>query len=210
MSSTEQRFYWLLLGSSLAGIGITYFPGLWGQPASFWLSKLIATLSYFTILSNLAVAILAFSQLFFNQQDWALKLSHVKVQTAIAVYITITGLVYNLLLADTWEPQGIDILGDNLLHRVTPLLYVSFWFISVRGKPMNLAQTLPMLLFPVLYLVYWLIRGPVVGSYPYFFLDVGSFGYAQVLTNSVLLWFGFWLVACVYWAINRFTTPLYV
>jgi hypothetical protein len=210
MTTTERRFYWLLLGSALAGIGTTYFPGLWGQPARFWLSELIATLSYFTILSNLAIAILAFSQLFFNQANWALKLSQMKVQTAIAVYITITALVYNLLLADTWDPQGIEVFSDNLLHRVTPLLYVTFWFLNLRGKPMDLSQTLPMLVFPVLYLVYWLIRGPVVGAYPYFFIDVGSYGYAQVLTNGVLLWFGFWLVACVYWAVNRFTTPLYV
>ena len=123
---------------------------------------------------------------------------------------TWTGLVYNLLLADTWEPQGIDILSDNLLHRVTPLLYVTFWFISVRGKTMNLAHTLPILLFPVTYLIYWLVRGPLVGSYPYFFIDVASYGYAQVLINSVLLWFGFWLVALAYWAINKFTTPIYV
>ncbi|ATX75983.1 MAG: Pr6Pr family membrane protein [Reinekea forsetii] len=210
MTATEQRFYWLLLVSSLAGFATTYFPGLWGQPASFWLSELIATLSYFTILSNISIAVLAASQLFYSRTSWALTLSQMKVQTAIAVYITITGLVYNLLLADTWEPQGIDILSDNLLHRVTPLLYVTFWFISVRGKTMNLAHTLPILLFPVAYLIYWLVRGPLVGSYPYFFIDVASYGYAQVLINSVLLWFGFWLVALAYWAINKFTTPIYV
>ena len=96
------------------------------------------------------------------------------------------------------------------VHRVTPLLYVTFWFISVRGKTMNLAHTLPILLFPVAYLIYWLVRCPLVGSYPYFFIDVASYGYAQVLINSVLLWFGFWLVALAYWAINKFTTPIYV
>ncbi len=131
-------------------------------------------------------------------------------QTAIAVYITITGAVYHLLLADTWDPQGIDLLSDHLLHTVTPILYGLFWWFCVRGKHFQFKRTLTALIVPALFLVYWLIRGPIVGSYPYYFIDASQYGYAVVLINSIGLCFAFWLVGALYWALSEFTKPLYV
>lgn len=210
MSQTERIFYWLLLISATAGFATSYFPGVIGQPASFWLSDLIATLSYFTIISNIAVGVLAASQLFFPNHRLGFLLSSMSAQTAIAVYITVTGVIYHLLLADTWNPQGIDLVSDELLHTVTPILYVVFWFRCIRGKNMPIENTLKTLIVPAIFLVYWLIRGPLVGTYPYFFIDVDQYGYATVLMNSVGLCMVFWGLALVYWAINKFTTPLYV
>ena len=129
MTKKDTIFYWLLLVCSLSGFATSYFPGVIGKPASFWLSDLIATLSYFTIISNLAIAALAISQLFYSQTNMGLKFSRMTTQTALAVYITITGLTYHILLADTWDPQGIDLVSDHLLHTVTPILYCLFWFI---------------------------------------------------------------------------------
>jgi len=210
MSTKLKIFYWLLLLSSSAGFATSYFPGVIGKPAGFWLSDLIATLSYFTLLSNVAVGVLAVSQLFFEQKNWALKLSGMTAQTAIAVYISITGLVYHALLSDTWNPQGIDYVSDVLLHTVTPILYAAFWLSCVRGKIMPLKRTVPMLVVPFLFMVYWLIRGPIVGTYPYFFIDVSLYGYTQVMINGIMLCLGFWFMAFIYWAIANYTTPLYV
>ncbi len=39
--------------------------------------------------------------------------------------------------------------------------------------------------YPLAYLGYWLIRGPLVGYYPYFFIDVDALGY-----SGVALWSG--------------------
>jgi hypothetical protein len=132
------------------------------------------------------------------------------VQTSIAVYITITGLVYHFLLTDTWDPQGIDWVSDKLLHYVTPILYVLFWWNCVRGKLMPFKGTFWVLTVPALYLVYWLIRGPLVGSYPYYFLDAAQYGYGYVLINALGLCLLYWFVAVIYWALSKFWVPLYV
>ena len=112
MTATEQRFYWLLLVSSLAGFATTYFPGLWGQPASFWLSELIATLSYFTILSNISIAVLAASQLFYSRTSWALTLSQMKVQTAIAVYTHVRQAYWRVVFL--FSDLGVAFCSDSL------------------------------------------------------------------------------------------------
>lgn len=210
MSRKETLFYWLLLLSATAGFVTSYFPGVIGQPVGFWVSDFIATMSYFTIISNVAVGLLAASQLFFPQHALGLKLSAMSAQTAIAVYITVTGVIYHWLLADTWNPQGIDLVSDELLHTVTPILYVVFWFVCVRGKTMDIKSTLKTLIVPLLFLVYWLIRGPIIDFYPYFFIDVSQYGYATVLLNCLGLCLVFWGLAVLYWAINKHTTPLYV
>jgi hypothetical protein len=210
MSTRDKIFYWALLATSLAGFCTSYFPGVIGKNATFWLTDLIATLSYFTIISNLAITLLAISQLFFSQSKLGLALSSMTAQTGIAVYITITGLVYHIFLADTWEPKGIDLVSDELLHTITPILYALFWWFCIRGKHIMLKNTFPILLVPAAYLVYWLIRGPIVGTYPYFFIDAAQYGYTVVAINSILLCIGFWFVAAFYWALGKFTTPLYV
>lgn len=200
----------LVFASSLLGFVTSYFPGVWGEPASFWLSDLIATLSYFTIISNLMITLMSGALLFAPSGRLSQWSSTAGFQTGLAVYITITGLVYHALLADTWNPTGIDKVSDELLHTVTPILYVIYWWVGVRGKPLRLQRTLHMLSVPVLFLVYWLFRGAVIGSYPYFFMDINEFGAVQVTLNMLGLCLLFWFVAVMYWALNRYTTPLYV
>jgi hypothetical protein len=202
--------YSLLFVTSLAGFLTSYLPDVWGQPPGFWLSDFIVTVSYFTIVSNLLILLLATSQLFFSQTNFGVWMNSAAVQTAIAVYISITGIVYHWLLADTWNPQGIDLVSDWLLHTITPILYVVFWWAAVRGKVFTLKHTLQVFVVPLAYLGYWLIRGPIVGSYPYFFMDINEFGALQVTINLIGLSMVCWMFSLFYWALSRYTTPLYV
>jgi hypothetical protein len=50
-----------------------------------------------------------------------------------------------------------------------------------------LSQAMVWLAFPVVYLVYSLIRGPIVDWYPYPFLDPGHNGYGAVAVTSLML-----------------------
>ena len=82
--------------------------------------------SYFTILTNLLVAI-CFTYLYFNKKSkiktW---FSSPKTLTAINVYILVVGLVYNLVLRPLREAKGLEILADELLHAIVPLLFMIF------------------------------------------------------------------------------------
>lgn len=200
----------LLALCSLLGFLTSYLPGVWGTTASFWLSDLIATLSYFTIITNLLILAKCLLHLMRPETRLGLWVTSAGVETALAVYITVTGLVYHLFLADTWNPTGIDKVSDILLHTVTPVLYIVFWWFGVRGKTLPLKRTVYALSVPLIFLVYWLIRGPLIGAYPYFFMDITKYGVGPVMINMLGLCLVFWCIALFYWALNRFTTPLYV
>jgi hypothetical protein len=71
------------------------------------------------------------------------------VQTAIALYISLVGLGYSVLL----PRLGIQKVADTLLHDVIPVLYVLYW---VNFTPKGLMQgkdALRWLIFPLAYLV---------------------------------------------------------
>jgi magnesium-transporting ATPase (P-type) len=73
---------------------------------------IITFLSYFTILSNLLVAISTTIILTRqHQQDNFFKRE--TTLTAIAVYITIVGIVYNLILRHIWNPTGLQSIVDH-------------------------------------------------------------------------------------------------
>ena len=204
----ERTFCRLLLVSAVTGIAAPYLAAVVGQPMLIWWHKLVTTFGYFTNIANLAVALLAAGRLYFPRQSWSIALNSPTSRTAIAVYISMTGIVYHLLLAKHYEPQGVARLSDLLTHTLTPLLYVAYWLRCARGGSMALAHTVRIRYLPLLFLVYWLLRGALVGGYPYFFIDVDRYGYLQVLLNSAGLCGAAWLLGVLYWAISRFTAPV--
>ena len=141
--------------------------------------------SYFTILSNLLVAISLSYQLNFPRSKPGQFFSSTSVSTAIAVYIFIVGLVYNLVLRKIWSPTGWQLVADNLLHVAVPLLYVLYWYFFAQREPLGWKSLLSWIIFPALYLSYTLIRGAVINWYPYPFVDAGNLGYVKVALNSL-------------------------
>lgn len=141
--------------------------------------------SYFTILSNLLVAVCLTACVFTPISPAGKFFQQAEVESAIAVYIFIVGLVYNLVLRNVWSPAGWQLVADNLLHVVVPVLFVLYWYLFVRGNKLQWKHLLYWLIFPAVYLIYTLIRGAIVNWYPYPFIDTGNIGYAKVAVNSL-------------------------
>ena len=143
--------------------------------------------SYFTILSNLLVAISLTFMLLLPNTKPATYFNSLSVQTAIALYIFIVGLVYNTVLRGILKLSGWSFLVDNLLHVVVPVLYLLYWFIFIPKGRLLVKDSLYWLLFPAVYLCYSLVRGAMVHWYPYPFLDADKLGYAKVGINSAAM-----------------------
>ena len=107
--------------------------------------------------------------------------------TALTVYITIVGVTYNILLRNTWNPQGMQKIVDELLHSVIPVYFILFWFIFVHSQDLKWKNAFPWLIYPILYMVYAIILGGITKFYPYPFVDVNELGYAKALTNSLIV-----------------------
>ena len=160
--------------------------------------------SYFTILNNLLVAVCLTSSLSSPSSKWGSFFSKATVQSAIALYIFIVGLVYNLVLRGIVSVTGLDWVVDNLLHVVVPVLFVLYWFIYTARGVLQWKNIFPWLFFPVFYLIYSLIRGAVTGWYAYPFIHAAKLGYRKVVINCFFVAFAFFGVGLLFIMINRY------
>jgi hypothetical protein len=199
---------WLALGLQLLlTIQLTVANGQ-GAWAGVWIY-----LGYFTVLTNLAAALALTASAsgyrgglgrFFTQPD---------VHTAIAMSIIVVAAIYHLLLRQLWQPQGWQVVGDDALHTVMPLLFVLHWWLAVPKANLRWSRVLVWQVYPAAYFVYALARGALNGWYPYPFVDVHALGYLRVLGNAigVLLVFiamGLLLVGLGRWQVRRATAGI--
>ena len=147
-------------------------------------------LAYFTVLTNLLVAVIATRGA--RSADGGLDLPW---RGCAVTAIALVGLGYHLLLRNVWNPQGAQWLADVLLHYAVPLAALSWWLaLPPRGR-IDAAAPLRWLLWPAAYSAYALVRGSMTGFYPYPFIDVASLGMARVLLNAAGLMLAFVLAA---------------
>ncbi|MGN6568051.1 MAG: Pr6Pr family membrane protein [Flavipsychrobacter sp.] len=143
--------------------------------------------SFFTILTNILVAICATVLSIKPVSRWGKFFSRDTTLTAITIYITIVGLVYNIILRKLWAPQGLQQVVDELLHSVIPLLFISLWIAWVPKRQLQWHHIPAWLIYPAVYALFVFIRGEFSGFYPYPFMNVSMLGYSKVLINSGLL-----------------------
>ena len=159
--------------------------------------------SFFTILTNLMIAVY-FTLCAVRAKSRAGAILHNPgTLTAITAYITMVGLVYQFILRHTWQPKGLQLIVDELLHSVIPILVIIYWYLYERKSIVKYSQVSKWLLYPLIYLAYILARGSTSGFYPYPFVNVTDIGLSKVLLNSLLLIILFLFVAIVYIAIGK-------
>ena len=159
--------------------------------------------SYFTILSNLLVALSLSFSFFFPASSPGLFFSKLSVQSAIALYIFIVGLVYNLVLRGIVELSGWQLAVDTALHVIIPVSYILYW-ISYRSEgSLKWNDGLHWIYFPMAYLIYSLIRGSLKDWYPYPFLNAANLGYQKVFVNVVMMIGTFFISGLILIAITR-------
>ncbi|MHB1615373.1 MAG: Pr6Pr family membrane protein [Actinomycetes bacterium] len=140
------------------------------------------TFAFFTVLSNLLVGVAAVALA--ARPDRSSSAFAVLRLTGV-VAIIVTGVVYHVALARLADLESWDLVGDQLVHTVVPVLAVVGW-LAFGPRGLTSAQVARWsLVFPVGWLVFTLIRGAAVGFYPYPFVDVSHLGYFKVLVNCV-------------------------
>ena len=145
---------------------------------------LLRFFAFFTIDTNIIVA-LCFTFIFLgNKYRLGRFFSKASTVTAITVYITIVGIVYNVILRSTWDPQGMQKTVDELLHTVIPALFIVFWLIFVPIEQLKWKNAFPWLIYPILYMTYTIMHGAITKFYPYPFVDVNDLGYTKALLNA--------------------------
>src|SRR5881398_3651902 len=88
------------------------------------LETIVRFFSFFTILTNAIVAI------YFTGQVLNVGRTHRPgILSAVTVYIFMVGIVYQVLLRHIWEPTGLQLIVDELLHTINPLGVMLYWYL---------------------------------------------------------------------------------
>lgn len=136
-------------------------------------------LRFFTIISNLLVAIL-FSGIAAGRTGY----ERSALTGGAGMMMMLVGVVYALLLRGLTALSGGEIVADFLLHTATPILVPLFWLLFVPRGQLGWRDPWAWSVVPVLYLPYALLRGAVSGIYAYPFLDVARLGGMRVAVNA--------------------------
>jgi general stress protein CsbA len=149
--------------------------------------RIVNLFCFFTIQSNIIVlvtcALLAAGSARrpTGSTFWVLRLDGV-------ICIAVTFVVFHVALSDLHDLRGLATTADFLLHTASPLLCVIGWLVfGPRGRT-SWRRVWLAAIFPVAWLVFALVRGPLVGDYyPYPFLDVDDHGYPTVLVSCAVV-----------------------
>jgi hypothetical protein len=167
------------------------------------INSIINFFSYYTILTNTLVALALTWPLISPHSGLGRFFARITVQSALALHIAIVGITYSLLLRHIWDPQGLQLVADRLLHDVMPILYLLYWFIFVPKGTLHWRNLPSWLIFPLIYCMYSLVRGPIANWYPYPFMNVAELGYQKVITNCLVMVAAFVAIGLIIIALDR-------
>ncbi|MEU4742461.1 Pr6Pr family membrane protein [Actinosynnema sp. NPDC023658] len=167
--------------------------------------RLVRLFSYFTIQSNLFVLVVAVTLALRPARDgrgWRV------ARLDALLGITITGVVYAILLAPLVHPVGVAWWVNLGFHRLAPLLAVLGWLLfGPRPRLDRATVARALLIWPVLWIAYTFVHGALTDWYPYPFLDAAELGFGAALRNAVLVLVVAAVLAWVAWAVDRGLKP---
>jgi hypothetical protein len=167
------------------------------------LSSTIDYFSYFSVLSNILVAATLTSAAVAPQSAVGSWLLRPGVAVATAVYISVTGLTYYLILSDLYDLKGWVLLFDRLLHYVMPPAYVLFWLMFMPRGQLRLSAAAWALIPPIGYAAYTFVHGPWTGFYPYPFVDIPKIGVWNTARNVLQFVVFFYVMGAIYVVLDR-------
>lgn len=172
------------------------------------LGSTVVFFSYFTILTNVLVALALTAPALFPDSRLGRWTATEGVRAALAMYIAVVGIVYHTLLDAVWDPQGLLIYINQILHTVIPIAFVLDWLLFVPKGRLRWMDPLKWLVYPLLYGVFTVIHGQIIGWYPYWFIDIGALGWGPAFVNFVGLLGLFLILGLIVVALDRALSAL--
>jgi hypothetical protein len=165
---------------------------------------LVIYLGYFTILTNLLVCLTLTLPLVAPSVSAGRFFARSDVNAGVATSIIFVGLAYYFLLRNVWNPQGLNLLANAILHYATPVAFLAYWWFAFPKGALRWSYPVIWGIYPTTYLIYILIRGEIIGGhYPYGFIDPSTIGYPKTVINGVGLLVVFIALGLILVALGR-------
>ena len=213
---TKQRAFaiaaaisWVYLALSLTLKAFNVYPPLEVLPHAYgdnsdgiagFLGRIFDWFSYFTNLSNIVVAVVT-TMLARSLHRTSTTWSTLRMDSL--VMISVTGLVYAIVLAPAANPQGLELVTNSLGHYIIPALTVVLWLLIGPRKQLRPITIFTALIIPIIWAIYTLIRGAIINGYPYGFLNVAEIGLGTAIVNIMGVAVLGIIIGTIYWVLDK-------
>ncbi len=157
--------------------------------------------TFFTILTNGMLVLIYLSE--FTSARWLGWWRAPATRGMMAGIMAVVTVFYHLLLAGLWQPTGLQLVADITLHYAAPWYFIAWWLLFQPHGQLKWGDIPAMTVFPLLYLVWAMVRGAIVGEYPYPILEANTLGYGQVAINCLVMVVAFVALYILTVAIDR-------
>lgn len=202
--------YWLSLATGLILVIFRVYPtqetnpNLIGFTDTPTLDRLVDWFSYFTIWSSFLVAGLM-TQIARGRLA-PTRLNRVLLADALLM-VSITGIIFQVLLRGLVPLQGLQVLTDAVEHAWGPLLVVVAWVVFGPRRWLGVKTVFQALIIPLIWLGWTFVRFSFVEAWPYPFVNVTEYGLPTVMTTiGIIILFGIFLGFVFLW-IDRARLP---
>lgn len=162
-------------------------------------------LTYYTQLSNLLVlGLLGYLvvSMWKKDRNTFTDQAIIRSKAMVTLAITLTFIVYAVLLAPIAEPSEFYTFQNLMLHYITPLYMIVDWLMFDARGHYKKFDSLIWTVIPIIYVIFSLVKGRVFhvpipfneeSPYPYFFLNVDIYGWSKVIGYIAVI-AGFYLI----------------
>ncbi|MBD3229310.1 MAG: hypothetical protein GF329_14090 [Candidatus Lokiarchaeota archaeon] len=162
----------------------------------------IASYKFFTMQTNLMVLIwFTMVNIFYKNYGLLQKILGL-LKGAFTLYITVTFIVFAIVLEPLYNPTGFELFSNIVLHYIIPISFILDWIITEKSN-YKWKYLFYWLIYPVFYLVFAITHGTLTGNYIYPFLDINLLGIGLFLLVVGILFIVFIGLSALYIGINR-------
>ena len=168
---------------SLIAIGYLIIPSFFSATP---LVNLGWTVSTYTFQSNFLVLLWITCEVIYIKKEEKPKFLSSIVHGAITLYITVTFVIFALILQPLYGFEGMFEIGNMLYHYIIPILVIVEWVLTHKDEEYEKKMALYWLIYPFAFLFYAMIIELVTGHPIYFFISLGRYGALVILFVALL------------------------
>ena len=190
MNKAFERYTLLLIGIlALFGVSVQFIISInRAIAADNSVSQVVINmLGYFTILTNtFAAAVLIIVSLLPNSRIGKI-FARPRFFGCVVTSMLWVGIGFHVLLSDYWSPDGMEAVTNYLNHYIVPSALLIIWIVFPPKTQIPKWTPLFWEVYPVIYGIYIILRGELIGNYPYPFFDVNVIAYPKALVNGLVI-----------------------
>ncbi len=176
----------------------TWATGNWS--ADFW-----GGFAYFTMQTNIFILCWWVAALLWRNNAEKLTAISGKLRGALCLYISVTFLIFSLILERDYIPVTSAAVFTNItLHYILPLAFLVDWFLTEKVK-YSWKFLFVWFIYPVSYLIFSIIYSHFTGIYIYYFLEFEIFPLWQAALIILSLMIFFIVVGSAIIFLSRYT-----